>query len=279
VVFPCAYKVAQWYEAGVLGEIDPAKIAAYDDIFDSLKAIEAGVQDGKRVWLPMDWGQTSIIYRTDLAPEYVDNETWAILWDEKYKGRLALHESLTDGAVVAGIMAGLKDPFDYSAPEDLAKAREKLAQVVPLLRYFVGDPTGLEQGLASGEIVATTGWNESIVRLQEQGVPVKFMAPKEGAMTWVCCLSIAANTPLADKAHDVLDAILAPESRMYEMRNFGYGSSTQEPYKLMGADELASLGLSPEPEKVLGAGILQREIKNEPALQQMFDEVKAESAS
>lgn len=279
VVFPCAYKVARWYEAGVLGAIDTGKIAAYDDIFPSLKAIEAGVQDGKRVWLPMDWGQTSVIYRTDLAPEYVDNETWGILWDEKYKGRLALHESLTDGVVVAGIMAGLEDPFDYTSEEALAKTREKLEQVVPLLRYFVGDPTGLEQGLASGEIVATTGWNESIVRLQAQGVPVKFMAPKEGAMTWVCGLSIAASTPLADKAHDVLDAILSPESRLYEMRNFGYGSSTQAPYSMMGAEELASLGMPPDPEAVLGAGILQREIKNEPALQQLFDDVKAKSAS
>jgi hypothetical protein len=33
----------------VLGEIDTSKIAAFDDIFPSLRDIDAGVQDGKRV--------------------------------------------------------------------------------------------------------------------------------------------------------------------------------------------------------------------------------------
>lgn len=275
VIFPCAYKVAQWYQAGVLGEIDTSKIAAFDDIFPSLRDIDDSVQDGKRVWVPMDWGQTSVIYRTDLAPEYVDNETWGILWDEKYKGRLGLYDSLTDGVVVAGIMAGLEDPFDYRSEEALAKTREKLEQVIPLLRNFVSDPTSLEQGLASGELVATTAWNESLVRLQEQGVTVKFMEPKEGAMTWVCGLAIAADTPNAEAAHDVIDAILAPDARLYEMRNFGYGSSTQTPYKLLSAEELVSLGMPPDPSAVLSAGILQRPIQNEEGLQRMFEEVRA----
>lgn len=275
VAMPCAYKVARWYEAGVLGEIDTSRLGAWDDVFESLKNIEAGVQDGKRVWVPIDWGQTSIIYRTDLAPEYVGNETWGILWDPKYKGRVAMFDSLTDGVVIAGIMAGLEDPFDYSTDEALAKTRQKFEEVVPQLRYFVPDPTSLEQGLVSGEIIAGTAWNESITRLRAQGIPVKFMEPKEGAMTWVCGISIINGTPLVDQAHEIVDAMLAPESRTYEMRNFGYGSSTKTPYTILSAEELADLGLSPDPDAVLNAGILQSPIKGEERLQMMFEEVKA----
>ena len=157
VVFPCAYKIAKWYENGVLNEIDTAKLSHWPDVFESLKTIPAGMQDGKRVWVPIDWGQTSIIYRTDLCPEYVGNETWSILWDPKYKGRVAMFDSLTDGAVVAGIVAGLKDPFDYSSDENLAKVKAKLTELKPQLRYFVPDSASLEQGLATGEIVAVTG--------------------------------------------------------------------------------------------------------------------------
>jgi spermidine/putrescine transport system substrate-binding protein len=275
VVLPCAYKVARWYEAGVLGEIDTARIGEFGDIFESLRDIPAGVQDGKRVWLPVDWGQTSIVYRTDLAPEYVGNESWSILWDPKYKGRVAMFDSLTDGVVVAGIMAGLADPFDYSSDESLAEVRAKLEELVPQLRYFVPDSTSLEQGLASGEIVATTGWNESIGRLRKQGLAVKFMEPKEGAMTWVCGVGIAKGTKLPDQAHEIVDALLDPEARAYEMRNFGYGSATKTPYTILSKDELADLGLSPNPEAVLGKGILQSPIKGEERLQRMFEEVKA----
>jgi len=275
VVFPCAYKVARWYESGVLNEIDTSKLGEWNDVFESLRNIPAGVQEGKRVWVPIDWGQTSIIYRTDLCPEYVGNESWSILWDPKYKGRVAMFDSLTDGAVVAGIVAGLKDPFDYTSDEDLAKTRAKLEELLPQLRYFVPDSANLEQGLASGEIVAVTGWNESIVRLRKQGLAVKFMEPKEGAMTWVCGLGIVKDTPLLEQAHEIIDAMLDQESRLYEMRNFGYGSSTKAPYTAMGQQELADLGLSSDPDSVLNAGILQRPIKGEERLQKMFEEVKA----
>lgn len=275
VVMPCAYKVARWYENGVLDAVDTAKLSHWPDVFESLKNIPAGMQDGKRVWVPIDWGQTSIIYRTDLCPEYVGNETWSILWDPKYKGRVAMFDSLTDGAVVAGIVAGLKDPFDYSSDENLAKVRAKLEELKPQLRYFVPDPASLEQGLATGEIVAVTAWNESITRLRKQGLPVKFMEPKEGAMTWVCGLSIVKDTPLMDQAHEIIDAMLSPESRAYEMRNFGYGSSTKSPYTILSPEELADLGLSPDPDSVLNAGILQRPIIGEERLQRVFEEVKA----
>src|SRR5262245_9731667 len=275
VVFPCAYKIAKWYEAGVINEIDTAKLSNWGDVFESLKNIPAGVQDGKRVWVPIDWGQTSIIYRTDLCPEYVNNESWSFLWDPKYKGKVAMFDSLTDGVVVAGIVAGLKDPFDYTSDEDLAKARAKLEALIPQLRYFVPDSATLEQGMASGEIVAVTGWNESVGRLRKQGIPIKFMAPKEGAMTWVCGLSIVKDTPLLDQAHEIVDAMLSQESRLYEMRNFGYGSSTKSPYTVIGQDEMADLGLSSDPDSVLTAGILQSPIKGEERLQRMFDEVKA----
>jgi spermidine/putrescine transport system substrate-binding protein len=277
VVVPCSYKVAAWYESGLLGEIEESRLTHWNDVFESLRKVEAGIQGGKRVWVPMDWGQTSVIYRTDLAPEYVGNESWSILWDPKYKGRVAMFDSLADGVIVAGIMAGLQDPFDYSTPEALAATRQKLEELVPQLRFFAAEPTALEQGLASGEVVAATGWAESIVRLRAQGLPVKFMEPKEGAMTWVCGMSIVKDTPLRDQAHDVIDAMLSPESRVYEMRNFGYGSSTQQPYTMLSADELASLGLTPNPAEVLSAGILQSPIKGEAELQRMFEEVKASS--
>ena len=42
-------------------------------------------------------------------------------------------------------------------------------------------------------------------------------------MTWVCGLSIVKDTPLLEQAHEIIDAMLDPESRAYEMRNFGYG--------------------------------------------------------
>lgn len=276
VMFPCSYKIKKWNEAGLLKGIDTSRLKNWNDILPSLRSMPGVVQNGETVWVPVDWGLTSIVYRTDLAPEYVGNESWSILWDPKYQGRLACFDSLVDGVVIAGIMAGLENPYDYTKQSDLDATRNLMRSLVPNLRYFSNDSTTIEQGIASGELVAATVWNESVVRLKAQGLPVKYMHPKEsGPMTWVCGLSIAKNTKFEDQAYELIDAMLEPSSRAYEIREFGYGVSTQSGFDLVDEATLAELGLSRNPDDILSAGSFQEEIQNEPALQAMFDEVKA----
>ncbi len=273
LLFPCNYKIKAWYDNGLVQPIDVSRLKNWPDVLDSLKDIDGTVVDGQRIWVPVDWGQTSVTYRTDLAPEYLDNETWGILWDPKYKGRMAMFDSIVDGVSVAAIMAGV-DPFDFTE-ETIEITRAKMKELVPLLRYFSNDSTTLEQGLASGELVAATTWNESITRLKAQGLPVKFMNPKEGAMTWVCGLSIAVGTEKYDQALEMIDAMLDPRSRVYEMTEFGYGGSTKAGFEQMDEALLLELGLSKNPDEILSAGIYQLPITNEAKVQEMFDEVKA----
>ncbi len=275
IIMPCNYKIKKWYSSGRLDAIDTSRLKNWPKVMDSLKKMDGVVQDGKVVWVPIDWGLTSIVYRTDLAPEYVDNESWEILWDPKYKGRVAVFDSLVDAVVVAGLMAGIPDMWDYTDSADLEKTRVKMREMVQQVRFFSNDPTTLEQAVASGEIVAATVWNESVTRLKKQGLPVKYMSPKEGVMTWVCGLSIIKDSPHADKVYDIIDAMLETESRVWEINEFGYGVSTQEAFDAVDDALLDELGLSKNPDDILGAGIYQSEIQGEAALQEMFDEVKA----
>ena len=275
LIMPCTYKVAKWYSTGRLDAIDTTRLKNWPKVMDQLKNMDMVMQDGKVVWVPIDWGQTSIVYRTDLAPEYIDNETWDILWDPKYKGRLAAFDSLVDTVVVAGLKAGIPDMFDYTNPDDLEKTRVEMRAMVDNLRFFSNDPTTLEQAIASGEVVAATVWNESVTRLKKQGLPVRYMTPKEGAMTWVCGLSIIKGTEHTDKVYAIIDAMLEKESRIWEINNFGYGVSTQEAFDAISDSDLAALGLSKNPGEILHAGIFQVPINGEKELQNMFDEVKA----
>jgi spermidine/putrescine transport system substrate-binding protein len=274
LTFPCSYKVQKWHDAGFLGAIDTAKLSHWDDIFPSLRAMDVVTINGETVWVPIDWGQTSVLYRTDLAPEYVGNESWNILWDEKYAGRLAMFDSLIDGVAVAAIMAGV-DPFNFGPGEDMEKVREKLKEQLPLLRFYSNDLTSMEQGLASGELVAMTTWNSSFVRLKKQGLPVAFMNPKEGAMTWVCGLSIIRGSEKLDITHDLIDALLDPRSRAWEIENFGYGSSTKGGFDGVSDELLQSLGLPRDPEPLLASGIFQAPMPHEADISTMFEEVKA----
>ena len=87
---PCYDKVARWNKEGLLQPIETAKIKNWDKIFPvfrNLPDIQAG--DGKVWMVPWDWGNTSILYRTDLVKN--PEASWQLLWNKDYAGRPGGH--------------------------------------------------------------------------------------------------------------------------------------------------------------------------------------------
>ena len=277
VIHPCTYKVELWRDAGILQPIDVSRLSHYPDSIPSLKSIP-GMNVGDEVWfVSADWGNTSVLYRPDLVDEkYQEEETWGILWDERYAGRLSMSDSLIDGVMVAAIYGGAEDPFNMTDAE-VEMTRELMRKQLPLLRYYWTSPTDIENSMAAGEIVATSAWNDAYTALKNDGHNVKYMTPKEGAMTWVCgfCLLADADPAKIDKSYDVIDAFLSPESGAFSILEEGYGCANLKSYELVDEAALAERGLSRDPDALLNSGIFQVAIKNEPVLQAMFEEVKA----
>ena len=274
---PCTYKIPMWYDAGILEPIDTSRLSNWPDITPSLKTIPGTVFGGKPYFIPTDWGQTSVLYRPDLAPEYEDNETWGILWDPKYKGRLSMSNSLVDGVMVAAIYSGAKDPFDMTDAE-MAKTRAALKEQLPLIRFYWDSPTEVEQALASGELVAGTTWNDSFATMKAEGHNVKYMSPKEGAMTWVCgfCIMTDHDPEKIDKIYDYIDAYMSVEAGIFDITEYGYGHGNAKAFEQVDPQTLADLGfVSSNPDDMLSSGIFQVAMANEAALQEMFDELKA----
>ena len=276
---PCTYKVPIWKDAGILEPIDTSRLSNWDDLIPSLKTIPGTFEGDKQYFIPTDWGLTSVLYRADLAPEYVGNESWGMLWDPKYKGRLSMADSLIDGVMVAAIYTGAKDPFNMT-DEEMAKTRAALKEQLPLMRYYWTSPADIEQALASGELVATSAWNSSYAALKKEGFDVRYSSPKEGAMTWVCgfCLMSDHDPAKLDRIYDYLDAYAGVESGVFALTEYGYGHGNLNAFAKVEQDQpglLKELGYSVNVNETLDAGIFQAPMGNEPALQAMFEEVKA----
>ena len=187
-------------------------------------------------------------------------------------------QNTSDHAVTAAALAlGFRDSVFAMNDDQLAQVRAKLEEQKPLLRYYWDDMTSMEQSLASGEIVASTGWNESLVRLTQQGLPVKYMNPKEGILTWVCGLSlIEGGTGDEPAAYDFIDAMLDPESGKFLIENWGYGHSNRKSFETVQPARLAELGFS-APADLFSKGLFFTEV--EPKLKEkynaLFEEVKS----
>jgi len=270
----CSYKVPQWKEVGVIDPIDTSRLSNWPDVIPGLKDVGGTVIDGERYWIPLDWGRTSIIYRTDLVD--IEEESWSLLWDERYRRKMLSIDSVVDGVMISAIMSGAKDPFDMTKDE-IARTRKLMEEMHPNLLYYTNSNTDIENTLASGEVVAAVGWDSSYVRLKEMGLPVAFMNPKEGAMTWVCgvVLMNTGDPSLKDRSYEVLDSLISVNSGVYEITEWGVAHANSKAYEAVDAETLASLGMSPNPDDLLKGSIFQVEVKNEAELQTILTEVQA----
>ncbi len=78
-----------------------------------------------------------------------------------------------------------------------------------------------------------------------------------GELTWVCGAMIHKDAPHLDKAHDIIDSMLSVESGKWMIAENGYGHSNAKSFDQFDDAKLASLGLSRNPNDILGAGKFQ----------------------
>lgn len=270
VAHPCSYDTSVWRDAGTIQPIDTSRLSNWGDVFPQLKDLHGTQADGEQWFVPFDWGNVSILYRTDLVD--IEEESWDLLWDERYANRLAAIDLYEDMVPVAAVRAGL-DPYNLD-DDGIAEVRRSLTEQRPLLRFYSNDMSSLEQALASGELVAAMTWNASYVTLRNQGLPVKYMNPKEGMLTWVCGVVMTKDAD-PDKAYDIINSLLEPESGQFLIDTHGYGHSNKTSFDLVSEERLAELNLTSNPADLLDAGIFMQPLKHREKLIKMFEEVKA----
>jgi len=131
------------------------------------------------------------------------------------------------------------------APSDAAleTAAEMTRNQRSLVRYYWESQTDMEQSIASGECVMAYAWNEALVNLREQGIPVAYANPKEGAFGWACG-PVRLSTGLGDEQmqYDFIDAWLAPETGKFLIEAYGYGHGNQKSFDLVAPETLEALG-------------------------------------
>ncbi len=226
-------------------------------MFSQLQNIRGTVDDdGNHYYTPWSWGNSSIVFRTDLAPEYVgqENHSWKILWDPKYANRVAMRDNWAGTTIPAGLIAGVADPFAMTDNE-IAQVRTLLQEQRDLNRFYWSSEVDAQSALASGEIVAMYAWNSAYATLKSEGVPVEYMVPKEGLLTWVDG-HVLTNRYVGteEQRYDYIDATLAPEVGVFMIEEYAYGAANTKSYDMADPGIIATLGLE-DPEAILSGSL------------------------
>ncbi len=258
IMHPCNYSVARFVNAGLVTEIDPARLSNWGDIFPQLQTADGVVQDGKIVMAPADWGNSSIAYRPDLIdPAFIADPSWSIFYDEAYTGKVSMLDNelmFIIGAMVGGMPYA--EAALLSGDALAAAAKDWGARGVNVSRFLWNDPSEVQQALASGEVVAAYAWNDVIKNLRAEGIAIEYAKPKEGYFTWFCGLTLL-NTGKADPAasYDFIDAWLSPETGKVLIEGSGYGHANQKSFAAANPEDVAAMGIT-DPVEHMKNGIL-----------------------
>lgn len=213
----------QFYvEEGLVEELDTSRLANWDTVPERFK--ELGQFDGKQYFVPYDWGYSSVLYRTDLAPEAGDS--WDAMFDPAYSGHISMWDDGVAAVDVASQVLGL-DELNLTE-EELDKIQQLWIDQRELnLFYWSGEPE-LVEAMASGDVWVAYAWQGAYALLRAQGVPVAYANPEEGRHSWVGYYGIRAGTENLDNAYAFLDGKLAEETARNVVETFYYGSANQD---------------------------------------------------
>jgi len=144
--------------------------------------------------------------------------SWADLWNPAYKGRVGitnLNSTLGTGFLVE--IARMHGGSEANVEAGFA-ALDKLK---PNLAAVAANPGALATLFQQGQIDISPGNFNAIQILKARGVPVEFVAPKEGAIAFKTTIHIVKNAPNQELAFKLIEAALSPEVQT-ELMNSPY---------------------------------------------------------
>ena len=269
----CSYSLPRWQSAGLLQPIDTTKLKNWNKIPASLRNMPGISAGPNKVWfVPQYWGNTSITIRTDLAPEYAKSQSWNILFDPKYKGRVAVLEGVDDTVPFIAKMMGI-DAYNMT-PAQWKQVQDKLRALVKQTRFVSSDNTTLTGALNSGEIVAAMSWRVIYSSLKGKK-PVAYLNPPGGMFTYVCGLSINKNTKDVAKATALLDSSLSDEASLYMINKTGDGPANGTVMAKVPQATLDKIGITRDVDAFLKSGTFQQPLKNKDQIVNAWTEIRA----
>lgn len=211
VISPSGDFAGYLVEGGMAEPIDTSHISSWGDIPDTFKLPDME-KDGGTYGVPYLWGPDYIMYNADVIKEPI--KSWNELWDDKYAGRLSLHDDVSNIYMIGqidGIDKDDKQALYNMTSDQLADAQTRLTELNKHVRKYWSAGGELEDLFKNGEVDIAVGWPSTLKNLQDQGLNMAWCIPDEGCTGWFDRLMIVKGSKHQQLATLWIDWCTSPE--------------------------------------------------------------------
>ena len=211
----------------LIAPIDKDKLTSAKNLLPDFKAMGNATFDGVTYGVPWAWGSLGMIYDKKTFPTPPDS--WAVLWDPQYKGKVISLDDANNDINFGAIALGIKDPFNLD-DQQFAQVKDKLIALKKnLLTYFAGFDEGTTIWSENDVLLMFSMGELAAINLKKKGFDVGYVIPKEGAVGWLDNLTVSAGSPNVDAAYAWMNFALQKKIGADMAKKFGYGATTDAP--------------------------------------------------
>jgi len=219
---PTRDRAPQFKDLGVLAPFDLNKLPSNKNLIPSMLEGSTSIwtwEDGL-YHLPHVWGSEAISWRTDLTQLEYKTLSYGTLWDEQYKGKVQgrPHSLLLGIGLWWDATGKLPSNRMADAFESEEKFRKIYDQILPFaiehkpwIKQFWDTADNTKSGLLENGVVIGQTWDGPALALKKDGKPVTYMAPQEGAITWLDGWAMPKAAQNVDQLYEFLNYLHTPE--------------------------------------------------------------------
>jgi spermidine/putrescine-binding protein len=244
VISPSSDVASSIVRTGLVEPLDPAKLPTYSQLSVRLTSLRLVKNNGQTFGVPFMWGPNPLLYDTTAFPKVPDS--WAILWDPKFKGRISVWDDLSTLYMAAQLLGYDKpDPsllYNLS-DQQLDEVKQKLLELKPNIRKIWSTGGELTNLFENHEIVAGMGWPLMTNQLHQANFPIAETIPKENTTGWIDHLMITKASPHKELAYAFLEYMIRAQTQKKITDVTHYTPSNPNAAQFMSEAEKASLHL------------------------------------
>ncbi|MGJ4882297.1 MULTISPECIES: PotD/PotF family extracellular solute-binding protein [unclassified Bradyrhizobium] len=192
-------------QSDVFEKVDAAQVKRLDKVFPELKSDIA---------IPHIYSAQVILYNTNQVK--TPPQSFADLWDPKWRGRIGLADILYPNNTLAAALAG------GGGVSNLDPAEKKLMEWRSLDVKIYPSNEALAAALKSEEVWITTMWLARGFMWKKSGIPLAHVVPKEGTPAIVFQAAVPKNAKNKAGGFAYLDAMLDAKAQGGFADKMGY---------------------------------------------------------
>ena len=244
VISPSSDVATSIAAAGLAAPLDLTKVPSYGQLSPQLTSLPLVHMNGQVYGVPFMWGPDPLIYDTTVFAQPPDS--WNVLWDPKYRGKISVWDDLSTVYMAAQILGYDKpDPSQlYNlSDEQLEAVKKKLLELKPNIRKMWSTGGELTNLFQNHEVVAAMGWPLMTNQLRKINFPAGETIPKENTTGWIDHLMITAGSENKDLAYEFLAYMIEAQTQKKVTDVTGYTPANPQAAQFMTPQEVKSLHL------------------------------------